>query len=360
MKRFLKILGIVFASVILLVGLFFGYLTLFEYRPKKIEVLKVENLVHKNIELNRTYTALTFNIGYASLGIDEDFVMDGGKKGKTDNLSVMTGYLNGIKNILKERNADIYLIQEVDLKARRSYYVNEVAEIFNTLGNSYNSTFAYNFKAQFVPFPLSFTDYIGYVKGGLQTLSRFTFVHAERQQFPGSFAWPLRIANLKRAMVTHELHISGSDKKLIVVNLHMSAYDGDGSLRTKEMEFLKSFLIDQNKRGNYVLVGGDFNQTFPDAIGIYPPIQDIWIAYEMEKDFLPEGYTTAIDTTLPSCRLLNKPYDSKDPTTQYYIIDGFIVSNNITVESVLNLNHGFLYSDHNPIQLQFRLQASTQ
>lgn len=355
MKKILKIVAVVLALVIFLVALFLGYLTVFEYRPKAIEVLRVENPVQKKVEKNRIYTALTFNIGYASLGIDEDFVMDGGKKGKTDSLSVMTGYLDGIRNILSEKDADLYLIQEVDLKSRRSYYVNEVASIYETLGSSYTHTFAYNFKAQFVPFPVSFTDYIGYVKSGLQTLSRFTIEDAERQQFPGSFSWPLRIANLKRAMAVHELPVAGSEKKLMIVNLHMSAYDGDGSLRTQEMNYLKSFLEEQQNLGNYVLAAGDFNQTFPEAVGVFPPIQDIWVAYDMEKDVLPSGFSFAIDTNFPSCRLLNKPYDANDPTTQYYIIDGFIVSHNIEVISVTNQNHGFLYSDHNPVEIEFRL-----
>ena len=355
MKKIGKIILKVLVVLILIVGAFLGYLTLFEYKPGKLETLSVETNSTSEVALDTSYKALTFNIGYASLGIDEDFVMDGGKKGRTDSKSVMQGYLEGITGILSDNPSDFYLLQEVDLKSRRSYYVNQVAEIKTTLGDTYSETFAYNFKAQFVPFPVSFTDYIGYVESGLQTLSKFDIDEAVRHQFPGSFSWPLRIANLKRAMVVHELPINGSDKSLMVVNLHMSAYDGDGTLRLQEMAYLKTFLDEQKTLGNYVIVGGDFNQTFPDAKDIYPPIQDIWIAYDMEDDFLPLGYDFQIDLNHPSCRLLDKPYDPTALDTQYYIIDGFIVSDNITVESVVNLNHGFLYSDHNPVQLSFKL-----
>lgn len=355
MKKIIKIVLKSLAVLILIVGAFLGYLTIFEYKPETLETLSVESNQVGEVVTDTSYTALTFNIGYASLGIDEDFVMDGGKKGRTNSKSVMEGYLDGITGILSDNPSDFYLLQEVDLKSRRSYYVNQTETIKDTLGGTYADTFAYNFKAQFVPFPVSFTDHIGYVESGLQTLSNFKIDEATRHQFPGAFSWPLRIANLKRAMVVHELPVSGSDKSLIIVNLHMSAYDGDGTLRAQEMAYLKTFLEEQKALGNYVIVGGDFNQTFPEAKNIYPPIQDIWIAYDMEDDFLPLGFNFQIDINHPSCRLLDKPYDPTASDTQYYIIDGFIVSDNITVESVVNLNHGFLYSDHNPIQLSFKL-----
>lgn len=355
MKRLFKIIFKVVVVIVFIVGLFLGYLTVFEYKPSKLTEITVKGAQTNNVDLDTTYKALTFNIGYASLGKDEDFVMDGGKKGRTDSKAIMQGYLDGITGILNDSTADIYFIQEVDLKSRRSYRVNQVDAISTSLGETYNQTFAYNFKAQFVPFPVSLTDYIGYVESGLQTLAKFEMTEAIRHQFPGAFSWPLRVANLKRAMVVHEMPINGSDKSLVIVNLHMSAYDGDGTLREQEMAYLKLFLQEQKVLGNYVVVGGDFNQTFPDAIGIYPPTQDIWIAYDMEPDFLPSGYRFGVDLGLPSCRLLNQPYNPSDSGTQYYIIDGFIVSDNISISSVQNLNHGFLYSDHNPIAMSFKL-----
>ena len=60
------------------------------------------------------------------------------------------------------------------------------------------------------------------------TLSNKAIDDASRHQFPGSFSWPLRIANLKRAMMVNYHEIDNSDKLLVMVNLHMSAYDGDG------------------------------------------------------------------------------------------------------------------------------------
>jgi len=364
MVKVLKIVLILVLSIVIIAGIFIAVLTIYEYRPKDSEEVTIHQNQESVIQLNQELTAMTFNIGYAGLGKDEDFVMDGGKSGRPSSKEVVESYLLGIHSILTTYPSDFYLLQEVDLKARRSYNINQVDSIHDILGQSYSYQFSYNFKALFVPFPLSLTDYIGYVESGLTTYSNQTISSSTRYQFPGSFSWPLRVANLKRAMMVSEIPIDSSDKVLMVVNLHMSAYDGDGSLREAEMAFLKDFMVEQRELGNYVVIGGDFNQTFPDAVGIYEEIEGLYQAFPIEDDYLPAGYSFMIDTTHPSCRLLNQPYNPQSELTQYYIIDGFIVSSNIEViaySDVLNearaytLNYDFLYSDHNPVVMRFKL-----
>ena len=64
-----------------------------------------------------------------------------------------------------------------------------------------------------------------------------------------------------------------------------------------------------------------------------------------------------MDNTHPTCRSLDKPYAGSDKDTfQYYMIDGFIVSDNITVLSCETLNYGFKNTDHNPVYMQFKLK----
>jgi len=363
--KIIKLLLKLVISIVLLAVLFVGVLTVFEYKPEDIEVLDIVDNQTELVQLDQSMTFMTFNIGYAGLGEDEDFVMDGGKKGRPDSKDVVEAYLEGIqKTALNEYPSDFYLLQEVDVKSRRSYRINELEEIQNYLGNTYSSQFAYNFKALFVPFPLSLTDYIGYVESGITTYTTYRVETSTRYQFPGAFSWPLRVANLKRAMMVTYLDIEDSTKKLVVVNLHMSAYDGDGSLRAQEMEFLKAFMEEEYALGNYVIVGGDFNQTFPEAEGIYDVQEGLYVAYPMDPDFLPQGFSFEVDITAPTNRLLNQPYDASDPTTQYYIIDGFIVSDNILVEKYeeTQLNAGamtvhlnFEHSDHNPVVIKIKL-----
>ncbi len=361
--KILKILSKIILIVLVIAILFVGTLTVFEYRPDDLENIEISNNQEEKIDMNQVYQIMTFNIGYAGLGKDEDFVMDGGQKGRADSLSVVEGYFDGIKEILTDYPSDFFLLQEVDYKARRSYNLNQVDGISETLGQTFSSQYALNFKSIFVPFPVSLTDYIGPVESGIQTLTKFETTMSERHQFPGSFSWPLRVANLKRAMMVSSFEINNSDKELIIVNLHMSAYDSDGSLREQEMAYLKAFLKEQNELGNYVVVGGDFNQTFPEASDLYPVNSNYYEAYTIEDDFLPNGYRFEVDLSQPTCRLLNQPYDKDSLNTQYYLIDGFIVSDNIELTPVqldspyhvMTINHEFLYSDHNPVVMKFKL-----
>ena len=61
-----------------------------------------------------------------------------------------------------------------------------------------------------------------------------------------------------------------------------------------------------------------------------------------------------VDGRVPSCRLLNEPYDYDN--FQHYLIDGYIVSSNIEVESVETLNLKFKNADHNPVLLILKLK----
>jgi hypothetical protein len=121
--------------------------------------------------------------------------------------------------------------------------------------------------------------------------------------------------------------------------------------------------------GNYVVVGGDFNQTFPD--GIIDSSSDtieylfslrdstIWHAPPLNSDgFTDNGFQFAVDSSIPTCRLLDKPLDLVNSSNnQYYLIDGFIVSANITISNVQTLDENYKYSDHNPVVMNMILNS---
>ena len=114
-------------------------------------------------------------------------------------------------------------------------------------------------------------------------------------------------------------------------------------------------LTQEYEKGNYVIAGGDFNQTFPGALDAFP-IRDpsLWTPGVLEEDILPDGWRFACDLTVPSCRLLDRPYDPAD--SQFYVIDGFILSPNVGLDSVETLDEQFQYTDHNPVRIQVTLE----
>ncbi|MFW6299144.1 MAG: endonuclease/exonuclease/phosphatase family protein [Bacillota bacterium] len=355
-KRILRILCITLSMGLAAFVLLLLILTFTEYTPEEATALSVEGSAQKTLAPGDTLTLMTYNIGYGGLGSEEDFVMDGGKKGRPDSKADVLDYLEGSLSLMENHASDVYFLQEIDEPSRRSYDIDQVSLMHETMGeDAFMSSFAYNFKVVFVPFPVSLTDHLGRVESGIQTLSAFEIDEATRYQFPGAFSWPLRTANLKRAMVVNRVPVEGSDKELVLINLHMSAYD-DGSLREQEMAFFNAILEQEKDAGNYVIAGGDFNQTFPQAKDVYPVVdEESFVAPVMEADILHEGYRFAVDSSAPTSRLLNMPYDPEHPKTQYYIIDGFVVSENIAVNQVETIDRDFEYSDHNPVQIEVEL-----
>lgn len=372
-KKIAKILIILVGAVLVFAIGFILTLQVTEYKPDEVTVLDItDNLSDDSsnyITLSDTIKIMTFNTGYASLSATEDFVMDGGEKGRMDSAEEVQANVNGIISILEEQDADIYLLQEVDDNSARSYHINEVEQYLDAV--SMPLTLGYNYRVLFVPFPFELGQMMGKVSSGIVTMANYYVDSAERIQLPGSFSWPVSLANLKRCITVERLPIADSDKEFVLINVHLSAYD-DGTMRVQEMEKLKEVIQTEYALGNYVVVGGDFNQTFPEAVldsttvdGVTTydylyPLKDpsLWEAFPLVESewFGANGFTLGVDTSTPTCRLLNQPYNSIDHSqNQYYVIDGFIVSDNVTIESVTTLDYDFLYSDHNPVAMTFHL-----
>ena len=121
---------------------------------------------------------------------------------------------------------------------------------------------------------------------------------------------------------------------------------------------LQEILQQEVEEGNYVIAGGDFNQVFSGVdTSTYPVIsEDLWQPGEIDTDIFGDDLTFETDNRAPSCRSLDQPYEGADHEKfQYYLIDGFIVSSNVTVESVETQNLAFKNADHNPILMKVKL-----
>ena len=335
------LLGIVLALVILIAcGL--AALTLAEYRPEDVEALELPG-GEKALDTESTLTVVSFNIGYAALGEDADFFLDGGKTSMPESASVIETNLAGIEKTLRELSADVYLIQEADTDSKRSYGIDEAEHIKNALGLP--MSFAFNYSAPYVPYPIP--GMLGKVHSGLATYTGLSVTEASRIQLPITFSWPIRTINLKRCMLVERIP-AGEGRELVIVNVHLEAYD-DGEGKLAQTKQVYDLLTAEAEKGNYVIVGGDFNQTFAGA-KLFPAVYEgVWEPGVIDND-LPEGYSFVFDAEEPTCRLLDKPYKGNDGP-MYYIIDGFIVSSNLTVESLEVIDTGFVYSDHRPLKL---------
>ncbi|GHV96279.1 endonuclease subunit UvrC [Spirochaetia bacterium] len=352
-KRIVLCTAIIAGAVIVLAAGFFGFLTIAEYRPADIETLEINNPVQRRPATGLPISILSWNIGYASLDESQDFFMDGGKNIRPASSANVTRNISAIKEFIHSAGCDIVIVQEADIRSRRSYYVDQRAYLAENFSGS--SAFAYNFRCAFVPFP--FPEFIGRVSSGLLTLNSFDSVEALRLSLSNPFSWPVRTANLKRCLLVSRIPLEDSAAELVLVNLHLEAYDSSGG-REAQTAMLLDFLYSEYAKGNYCVAGGDFNQNFPgiDAGRFAIKNSDYFVPGTLKPSLLAEGWRFAADTQTPSCHLLNEPYSGDPDTTQLYVIDGFILSPNVEPVSVQTVDMGFKYSDHNPVQLEIKLK----
>lgn len=344
-----KLLGFITVAAILIFAGFILYSQLTWYDPPQ-QLTLAESAKPDTIRCDSSYQVLSWNIGYAGLGENMDFFYDGGKKVRDTHQHVLIN-LDSILAFLKRNSVkDFILLQEVDQKSKRSYSIDEIDSI-SQLG--FHSAFALNYKVQFVPVPPR--SPMGQVKSGILSLSKYLPEKSTRYGYPGMFGWPSRLYNLRRCMLVNR-YPTDTGKEFILINTHMSAFD-DGSLKKQEMQFLKEFILTEFAKGNYVIVGGDWNQTPPE----FPLTRfgenyqsDSFILSNIASDFMPSGWKWAYDPTAPTNRYLNESYI---PGQSFCcLIDHFLVSPNVEVLYNQTIHLNFLNSDHNPIVMEFLLK----
>ena len=349
MKKLLRALLILLLVLVIAVGGLLGWLTATEFKPDAVEALEIRGFAAGSALPAEGLSVLSWNIGYAGLGAESDFFMDGGKNSRSADKDTVNRYLSGIRETIDSEATDLVMLQEVDIDSGRTYRVDETAPLLLA-----NGVHAFNYACPFVPVPV---PPIGRVYSGLFTTTDYPIEKAERISLPCPFSWPLRIANLKRCLLVSYLPVEGTDKQLVLVNLHLEAYDsGEGKIAQTNQ--LRAFIQGEYEKGNYVIAGGDFNQTFPGSLETYPILDpSLWTPGVLDDSMLPEGWHFAYDSGTPTCRLLNQPYDPSDTAhTQHYVIDGYILSPNVELEEVKTLDLGFANSDHNPVRLLVNLK----
>ena len=259
--------------------------------------------------------------------------------------------MNGVINTIDQSDSDFYFFQEVDLKAKRSYYIDE-KEMLDTELSRYSNSFAVNYDVNYVPVPF---PPMGKVRGGIATYGRYAIDQVNRYAMPGQYSWPTRVAMLDRCMLESRLPIEGVEQELVLINAHFSAYD-DGSIREQQLEFIREYVEKEYEKGNYVVLGGDWNQTFPGVDPEnYPLYKDgtFWNPNQIEEDWIAKGWTFAYGDGTETYRLLSAPYE--DGVTQVGVIVGLLFSTNVKLVSSEGCDMKFKYSDHNPVRVEVEL-----
>ena len=349
-RKVWKIIGGVLLAIILLLAAAVAYLTIREYRPDPIE-----DIAPGKGNAGDAFTILTYNTGYAGLSKDEDFFMDGGSKVEPESKKLVEDNLKGITSILKKQEADIYFLQEVDRDSTRSYHVDEAALLREALPE-YDGTWAQNYDSPFLMYPLRHPH--GASVSGLMTLSAMTVDSARRVELPIENSL-MKLVDLDRCYSVHRIPVAGGGE-LVLYNLHLSAYTSDGTIAMEQLKLLLDDMQREYAAGNWCVAGGDFNKDLLGDSAVYfgEADQEYTWAQPIPEDTF-DGFNVSLIAPLdegnpvPSCRNADGPYHQG----QYVLtVDGFLVSENVTVTSSDVVDLGFAYSDHNPVEMRFVLE----
>lgn len=356
------LLSLLLVAVVLVAG-YVIYMSVNYYRIEDFKTLETFNQQQEVLKLSEEYTALTYNIGFGAYNHEFSFFMDkgmmedgikvAGKGSVAKSKEVVIENTNGIMDIANSKDADFYLFQEVDIKATRSYNVNQY-EMLKKLFFNHLSAFAQNFHSSYLMLPLS--EPHGFVNSGLATFSKYKVSENIRRRYPVDESFPTKFFDLDRCFLVSKLPVENG-KDLVLINSHMSAFDEGGLVREKQLELLNSFIEEEYQKGNYVIVGGDFNHDIAGMIDGFESQQNIpdWV-FPLDERNLAEGFSIVKAEnykTVATCRSTDIPYTKG--VNYMAILDGFIISNNIEAIAE-NIDADFRFSDHNPVLLRFRLK----
>jgi len=355
-KTLAKIIGIICLSVLALFLFFILVSTITEFKPKDREQIKISGAADKKLSPGDTFSILSWNIGYSALGENTDFFYDGGKMIYGDDKPVVLENISEIENHIEKENCNVVFLQEVDISSARSHFVNELKYLADQL-TGFNYSHAVNYKVLFIPIPF---PPMGKVNCGISTFSSYPFKSSERIALPCPFSYPMRLFNLKWALLVNRVKLENSEKELVLVNLHLEAYDsGEGKIAQTKM--LKDLLESEAAKGNYVIAGGDFNQTFSGTdTSMYPHLKDSpWEPLYIDETEFSQDLKFVADSSIPTCRSLQYVYAGADKSPdafQYYMLDGFILSSNVELNYTETQDLGFVNSDHNPVKISVTLR----
>ncbi|WP_235436166.1 endonuclease/exonuclease/phosphatase family protein [Gottschalkia purinilytica] len=330
------------------------YTIIKDYRPDKEVSLDIENNQSKILKREDVISGITFNIGYGGLDEGRDFFMDGGKMSRSESKEKTQYNLEKMIETLSDKKVDFIFLQEIDIDSSRSFHINQVDYYRNEM-KGYGSTFGKNYDVPWVPVP--FTRPMGKALSGIMTFSKYKIDKAIRYSLPGEYNFLVQLFQLDRCIVENRILVEDG-KELVLINVHLSAYDKEGVIREEQSMFLKSFVEKEYEKGNYVVVGGDWNQLMPnvDNNKLNPKRLNYmpdWLV-PLSQNFNPKGFKWAVDIQTPTVRSIDKPY--KKGENFVTVIDGFLVSNNLEILETKGIDLDFKYSDHNPVYVKLKLK----
>ncbi len=235
-----------------------------------LEVVAHENA--KAMQAPDELKVVTYNIGHGQ-GVKEQ-AWDYRDKTTTEKQLTM------IADAMIKMDADIFLLQEVDLDSHRTYRINQIEYIKEKTGHPYHAC-ATVWEKNYVPYPYwPPAHHIGYVRAANCILSRFPLSNHQRLIFPKPKSYPFwyNWAYLDRGLERVDVRVG--DTTIALINVHLEAWET--AAREDQIQIVKKYMDDVDVP---IILGGDFNTVLPNAFKKDGFLDDPDAHYADEKTF---------------------------------------------------------------------------
>ena len=256
------IFGILLAIIILVVGGYLLYVILDYNRIPDKKENKIDNKTNEDgkVPVDTELVITSYNIGFGAYSQDFSFFMDGGKYSRAIDKQHVLDNTQGVIDLIDKENVDFAYFQEVDTNSTRSYHVDQ-SELISEALEDLNMAFAVNYHSSYLFYPVTCPH--GKSNSGIMTMSKYGIESSIRRSLPVPEGFPDKFFDLDRCYSITKVP-TDNGKELCLINLHLSAYSKDDSIREKQVKMLSEDMQKEYDAGNYVICGGDFNH---DMIG---------------------------------------------------------------------------------------------
>jgi endonuclease/exonuclease/phosphatase family metal-dependent hydrolase len=287
-------------------------------------------------EAPRELAVLSWNLGFGGLGEGAEFYPDGGKRFIPSSRADVGRYVRGIGEHIAKAEADLFLLQE----AARPSAVNRRADLLAALEQSLPGRWRAWSPEVEVAFPR--------VAVGMALFAPGPPRRVERLELPGGKRWQ------RYHLLVARFPLAEESGELVLADVHLSAFDPKAELRHRQLEAVTDFALAEYGRGGHVVLGGDWNLLLAETRFAHTTEERFlfWL-HPLPADFPPAGWRLAADERVASVRTLERPFRTGENYTA--VIDGFLVSPNVTVLEVRTDELGFRFSDHQPVMVRLRL-----
>ena len=183
----------------------------------------------------------------------DDVILDDATIDK--NMAVIADSLNAM-------DADIVLLQEVDVSSKRTGYMDQVQYLLDNTNLNYGC-YASMWKADFI-----FSDGIGRVDAGNAILSKYELTEAERIQLRLRTDQDelIQYFYLRRNIVKAKIPaLAQGSKDFYAVDIHATAFATDDTKQQHIAKYVET-LADIESSGDYFVTGGDLNSVPPGSV----------------------------------------------------------------------------------------------